>query len=625
MPRHTRHNRDSRKNNRKGMSLVEIMVVMGLMALLIPSLLTAVVASREGTPQRENRLEATNLLKEAEEAVRSVRNEDWNDIGTNGTFHPQDGGSYWELASGSEVLGLFTRQVVIADVQRDENMAVVASGGTVDPSTKKITTTVSWTQPIPASVQSIMYLARHLGNTTSSDTTEAHFDAGTQNNSRTQTDGDGMVELHPGQGTLSFTDDYNDSADYNFDSDKIEVTAGIVQLKNQAGSGTNTTSNSGFDAGTSGWSFGSYGNNVRQAGVYQPSSGNPGGYAQVDFPKKKKNKVAGGYWYQAFTVNDSDSPATLTFDWKVDEYQASPDDFYLYASIDTGTGTPGTIVWNSGTMVGTTPWASVNLDVSSYISTPGTYYLKVGSYVDYPGSKKKPYSVGFDNVSLEWTDTEESYASDEPSIYSDTSFEPASVISWDGFSEVATENGGSIMYQLSDDDGSTWYYYTTGPVKWTEATQSDHYTDASTVNIHISFFPITSGKIMVRSFLIGDGTQQVQLDSTTVEYSGESADNEGTFVSRTHDAGSEVSFNNITWTENSTANTFTGFQVASSNDDISWTFTGPDGTAVTYFTDGSATIPLDKVQARYFRYKIYFTSSTNDLPSVEEVTINYAP
>lgn len=56
-------------------------------------------------------------------------------------------GTEWVLADGAEQIPadpLFTRTITIINVLRGSNGDIVESGGTVDPSTKKITTQVSW-------------------------------------------------------------------------------------------------------------------------------------------------------------------------------------------------------------------------------------------------------------------------------------------------------------------------------------------------------------------------------------------------------------------------------------------------------------------------------------------------
>src|SRR3990167_2676701 len=59
--------------SQSGQSLVEILIAIGLTGILLPALLTGLVSSREGKAQEGQRLQATALVRESEEAIRSVR------------------------------------------------------------------------------------------------------------------------------------------------------------------------------------------------------------------------------------------------------------------------------------------------------------------------------------------------------------------------------------------------------------------------------------------------------------------------------------------------------------------------------------------------------------------------
>lgn len=183
-----------------GQALVELLVAMGIAALMLPALATAVVASREGRAQQEKRLQASALLREANEAVRIVRQNNWTGVSTNGTYRPTISGNSWTLTSGAETIGNFTRSIVISDVQRDSGGAIVASGGTVDPSTKRVVATVSWTTPVPDSVSNEAYLNRYINNATWTQTTQAEFAAGTETNVVATATGGGQLELSPTAG-----------------------------------------------------------------------------------------------------------------------------------------------------------------------------------------------------------------------------------------------------------------------------------------------------------------------------------------------------------------------------------------------------------------------------------------
>src|SRR4030042_5431909 len=144
-----------------GQSLIELVIVIGLTSLFLPVVLTGLVSSREGKAQQGQRLNATALLNEANEAVRSVREGGWTTFAVNDVYHPQISGNSWTLQPLEEELNGFTRKIEVSDVYRDTDGAIVASGGRIDPSTKKVITTVSWNTPFPSAISSTGYLTRY--------------------------------------------------------------------------------------------------------------------------------------------------------------------------------------------------------------------------------------------------------------------------------------------------------------------------------------------------------------------------------------------------------------------------------------------------------------------------------
>lgn len=182
----------------KGQSLIELMIAFGLTAILLPVLLTAMVASRQGKPQQTQRMQAAGFLKEAAEALRSVREADWSNVAQNGEYHPQVSGSSWALAAGPETVSGFTRKITIGSVFRDATGNIVDSGGTLDASTKKVTMSVSWGLPFLSSLDSIMYLARYT-NASFTHTTEVDFNlaGSSKTNVEVTATGGGAVALSP--------------------------------------------------------------------------------------------------------------------------------------------------------------------------------------------------------------------------------------------------------------------------------------------------------------------------------------------------------------------------------------------------------------------------------------------
>jgi hypothetical protein len=143
------------------------------------------------------------------------------------------------------------------------------------------------------------------------------------------------------------------------------------------------------------------------SGTWASSGGNPGGYASTSTTFLANNVIA-GYFYQPFTVSGS-PPFTvqLGLDWKVVAFGATGGgNLALYAFVDTTSGAPvlGTQVWSTAP-TGTTNWATVGpIDVSSKITTPGTYYLKIAMRTQNAGTGSTT-TGGFDNVALTWSST----------------------------------------------------------------------------------------------------------------------------------------------------------------------------------------------------------------------------
>ena len=185
-------------NNRsRGQLLVELLVALAVSAILIPAIVTGFVASRQGKAQERQRIEATALAREAVDAVRVIRDQAWSNIAVNGIYHPVISGNNWALASGSGTVNGFTQSIEISDVFRDATGKIIPSGGSLDPSTKHITVTVTWGTPIVSSVTENYYLTR-ITNISWHQTTQADFDAGVKTNVITTDVWGGEVTLGAG-------------------------------------------------------------------------------------------------------------------------------------------------------------------------------------------------------------------------------------------------------------------------------------------------------------------------------------------------------------------------------------------------------------------------------------------
>lgn len=173
-----------KRKNEAGQSLVELLIAIGLATLILPALLTGLAAGRGGRAQHEQRLQATSELREVQEAVRSIAQRGWSNVSANGIYHPVVSNDKFVFSPGLQTVDGFSVSVVVSDTQRDANGAIVSGGGTIDPSTKTVVSTVSWDTPYISSINATSYYTRYKNNIIS-DTTLANFNIGATNSAST--------------------------------------------------------------------------------------------------------------------------------------------------------------------------------------------------------------------------------------------------------------------------------------------------------------------------------------------------------------------------------------------------------------------------------------------------------
>lgn len=102
---------------------------------------------------------------------------------------------------------------------------------------------------------------------------------------------------------------------------------------------------------------------------------------------------------------------------------------------------------------------------------------------------------------------------------------------------------------------------------------------------------------------------------------------EGVFVSSVLDTGnSTTQYGNISWSPASqSSGTELKFQIASNNDNLTWSFVGPDGSPDTFYATGQP-IWSGHNDDRYLRYKaILSTTRPEKTPVLDDVSISYYP
>ena len=484
---------------------------------------------------------------------------------------------------------------------------------------------------------------------------------------------------------------FDQATDYTYNPAEIEVTGGVAQLAGAGACGGTPTAcntyssqsacegqdgcswgsgasgftlNPSFDTDSSSWTYADWQNGARVNGDWQASGGNPNGYIRIVI-NGQRGRTISGYWRQSFVTTAANPAGTVSFDWRMPSYVATGlTSYYLYVFVDTVNGAPtlANYVWRSPLITGTTNWVTVsNLDISSRLGAAGTYYLKVAARGVYNNTSGPGTTIGaFDNVLLNWTGagscsgtpTACNTYTDEPSCTTQSgcnwsgsyptssNIQPAGIYNtpniqeYTVFTETAVPNGGTIYYKLSD--GTNWYWYN-GTWQATTENASNDWNLAADINNNILSFSTSTGQIKFKAFLIGDGTEQIQLSNVRIGW-GEMAGASGYapfgyLISSAFDMTVPAAPNIISWVQNISACTPScqvKLQIRTAPDaggtPGTWTNWYGELGAGTYFTDPAGTIISPDLNFnRWIQYRAELTGDGSNTPILEEVKINYLP
>lgn len=135
---------------KNGFGMLEIVIGAALISVSLFGVVAVSSASLKATENATHSIQAAFLLEEGMEVMRFLRDSGWNTyiapLNTATPYYLNFSAGAWTTTS-SQVLdidGIFERTFVINDVYRNIDDDIVTSGGTIDPNTKKITFSVSW-------------------------------------------------------------------------------------------------------------------------------------------------------------------------------------------------------------------------------------------------------------------------------------------------------------------------------------------------------------------------------------------------------------------------------------------------------------------------------------------------
>ena len=629
--------------NTRGQLLIEILVAIALSSILLPALLTGVVSSRSGKAQQGQRVQAVALMKETEEAIRSIREKEWDNFATNGTYHPSVTGSEWTLSSGTDSVSGFTRSITISDTHRDETGAIVTPpSGTPDPSTKKVDIAITWLTPYSSSVNSTLYITR-FANTTTMQTTEADFSAGISDDTFvTNTDG-GEVILGAGGGGDWCNP--NESIVASLDLPKSGVANAISGYEGRliAGTGENASGVSLADISVSSsnppiasisGTFDGYKTN----GVYLD-----GNYAYIATDNNSKEVVIIDMTTrQEVGYFNTPSSANATSVYVLNNKGYVTAGFFLYI-FDLSQKTGGRPQLGQYFFLGTATSVAVNGNYA-FVSLASSFIEMQIINISNPGNL---LNVGWANVNgtdgkrvfINQTGTRAYLATN-----ADTSHNELFII------DITSKSGSRPIVGSYDASGMNPKNLAIVPGNKAVlvGTGGEEY---QVIDISTDTNPIRCGGMQVNSgindivgileadgdaysyIITGDASSELQV---IVGGAGGQFSSSGTFTSSIFDASTSAAFNRIVPIFTQPNQTTVRLQVAvaapvsSSCSGATFSFVGPDGTASTYFTE-EGLVPLITAGAyqnpeRCFRYKVFLdTTDVSQTPVFNSMLVNYSP
>jgi len=131
----------------RGQQLIEVILALAIFFAVLSGAVLLYGRSLETFRQTQDISQVELILTESAEGLLSIALSNWNAM-TTGTFGLTSQTGSWQLQGTPDTInGTYLRTVAISEVTRDSNCVINEAGaGTSDPSTRHVSTTISWTE-----------------------------------------------------------------------------------------------------------------------------------------------------------------------------------------------------------------------------------------------------------------------------------------------------------------------------------------------------------------------------------------------------------------------------------------------------------------------------------------------
>ncbi len=160
-----------RTRERRGMSLVEVLIASAIIMTSVVSIIGAYGGLTSLSLNNTPRVQAAMLLEEGAEALRLMRDSGWTSqiasLGDGVQYRLAWNNNQWRATTSSALIdSRFDRYFTLSSVYRDStSYNIVASGGVMDPGTKKATVNVAWNSKGATTTQKVeLYIYNTFNN-----------------------------------------------------------------------------------------------------------------------------------------------------------------------------------------------------------------------------------------------------------------------------------------------------------------------------------------------------------------------------------------------------------------------------------------------------------------------------
>lgn len=131
-------------NDESGQSVIEIILAVAIFVIIVSGVVVSTLGVINLNQTSSEEVVALEFAKEGIEAVRSIKNQNYSSLVDSAATGISNASGVWSFSGVENVFDKYTRSIKIESVQRDASGNIVATGGTLDSNTKKVTATVSW-------------------------------------------------------------------------------------------------------------------------------------------------------------------------------------------------------------------------------------------------------------------------------------------------------------------------------------------------------------------------------------------------------------------------------------------------------------------------------------------------